>query len=234
VHSIRRVRAAWKVILADGRIEDADQVVLAVSGRVAAGLVSELDPELAAAIGGIVYSGVNLVALAFSVEDVPLALDGYGYLVTRPERLATLGVVWESSLFSGRAPSGTALLRVFLGGTREPDATLLDGHAAVRLARRELARVMHIRATPARVWTFRWPDAIAQYTVGHLDRVAAIRNRLRRHQGLDLCGASYDGVSFNHAIASGRRRARSLAAGLMSERASRRRSGSDDAAPAVA
>jgi oxygen-dependent protoporphyrinogen oxidase len=234
VRSIQRSGAAWRLALAGGGTADADQVVLAVSAKVAADLVSGVDRELAAALGGITYSGVNLVALAFKAEDVPRALDGYGYLVTRPERLATLGVVWESSLFPGRAPSGMALLRVFLGGARRPDAAWLDEEAAVRLARAELARVMHVRADPARAWTFRWPDAIAQYTIGHLDRVAAIRDRLRRHDGLEVCGASYDGVSFNHAIASGRRTARSLAARLVREGAYRRPSGSDEPAHAVA
>ena len=36
-------------------------------------------------------------------------------------------------------------------------------------------------------------------------------DRLRLHPGLAVCGTSYDGVSFNHAVKSGRLMARQLA-----------------------
>ena len=58
------------------------------------------------------------VALAYRAAAVTRPLTGYGYLVTRSENLSTLGVLWESSIFPGRAPQGTVLLRMFLGGAR--------------------------------------------------------------------------------------------------------------------
>ncbi|MEW5984672.1 MAG: protoporphyrinogen oxidase [Acidobacteriota bacterium] len=213
----RAFSGAWQLCTSDGRVLEADHVVLAVSARAAAGMIAHGDAELAEALSGIPASGVTLAALAYRVEDVPRSLDGYGYLVTRPEGLTTLGVVWESSLFPDRAPSGMALVRVFLGGARRRHVVGLGEERAVALAREELRAVLGIRAEPARTWAFRWPFAIAQYTVGHLDRVARIRACAGRHPGLHFCGASYDGVSFNHAIAGGRRLARALAATLPTE-----------------
>jgi oxygen-dependent protoporphyrinogen oxidase len=214
VRAVEPAPSGWWLRTNDERLIAADHVVLAVNARAAAKMLDRLDSDMVGALSGIPSSGVTLAALAYRVEDVPQSLDGYGYLVTRPEGLATLGVVWESSLFPGRAPAGMALLRVFLGGARRSDVLELDEGAAVGLARDELRPIMGIRAEPARTWAFRWPSAIAQYTVGHLDRVARIRACAARHSGLHLCGASYDGVSFNHAIASGRRLARDLAARL--------------------
>lgn len=200
----------WRVETDRGALE-ADELVLALAARTAAPLMAPLDWSLADALGRIPYSGVSVVALAYRQEDLNRELDGYGYLVTRPENLATLGVVWESSLFPGRAPAGMALLRVFLGGARRPALVRESEEGAEAIAREELRRVMGIEAAPARTWVFRWPHAIAQYTVGHLDRMAAIRDRAGRHRGLTLCGTSYDGVSFNHAIVAGRRAARRVA-----------------------
>jgi oxygen-dependent protoporphyrinogen oxidase len=211
VRSIEKRAGRWIVTTDHGEAIDADHVVLAVAARAAAPLVRDCDPALADALMTIPYSSVNLVALAYRTTDIPRALDGYGYLVTRPEGLSTLGVVWESSLFPGRAPEGLALLRVFLGGARKPAAAALDRDGAVALARAELQEVMGIAAAPARTWTFHWPAAIAQYNVGHADRIAAIRARLAANPGLDVCGTSYDGVSFNQAIASGTRMGRSIA-----------------------
>jgi oxygen-dependent protoporphyrinogen oxidase len=82
------------------------------------------------------------------------------------------------------------------------------------MARRELAEVMGIRAEPKHTSVFAWPEAIAQYTLGHLGRREAMRARVEQHAGLTLCGTSYDGVSFNHAVKSGREAARALAARL--------------------
>jgi protoporphyrinogen/coproporphyrinogen III oxidase len=214
VRATDRCGAGWRVVTGTGAAFDADRVVIATSARAAAPIVSDLDPDLGQALSAIPYSGVQLVALAYRVTDIPRALDGYGYLVTRPEQLATLGVVWESSLFPGRAPEGFALLRAVLGGARRPDVADLTEDAATEIARADLGRVMGITAAPARVWTFRWPQAIAQYTIGHADRIAAIRSHLSAHAGLTVCGTSYDGVSFNQAIAAGRAHARALAASL--------------------
>ena len=139
-------------------------------------MVTDLDEALSQALHAIPYSSVNLIALAYRTPDIPRALDGYGYLVTRPEGLSTLGVVWESSLFPGRAPEGYALLRAFLGGARRPEVARLNQADAIALARRELHRVLKISAEPARQWAFQWPSAIAQYNVGHADRLAQIRS----------------------------------------------------------
>ena len=207
VRSIEQRPGGWRVETDRGPL-DAGEVVLALAARAAAPLIAPLDWTLADALGRIPYSGVSVVALAYRQEDLPRELDGYGYLVTRPERLATLGVVWESSLFPGRAPAGMALLRAFLGGARQPDVVREGEAGAEAVTREELRRVMGITAEPARRWVFRWPHAIAQYTVGHLERMAIIRDRADRHRGLTLCGTSYDGVSFNHAIVGGRRAAR--------------------------
>lgn len=218
VHSIARRAGVWRVTTSAGDVFDAEHVVLAVSARAAAAILRTLDPALATSLDQIPFSGVSLVALAYRLTDVPRPLDGYGYLVTRPERLATLGVVWESSLFPGRAPEGMALLRVFLGGARRPDLANLGSDAAEAVARQELQQVLGITSAPARAWTFRWPGAIAQYTIGHGARVAAIRARLEQHPGLAVCGTSYDGVSFNQGIAAGRKLGRELAARCAAER----------------
>src|SRR5262249_2238340 len=126
------------------------------------------------------------------------------------EQLDTLGVVWESSLFEGRAAAGHVLIRAMLGGARRPEVPLLEPPALLERARRELATVLGIRARPARHWMWRWPNAITQYTRGHRERVAGGRALLPRHPGLELCGTSYDGISFTAAIISAERAAARL------------------------
>jgi oxygen-dependent protoporphyrinogen oxidase len=209
--SVRRDGHGWRVVLGDGRDVVADHVVFSLAARATAPLVEDVDSAWAASLRATEYAGLAVVALGYRTSELPRSLDGYGYLVTRPEQLSTLGVVWESSLFPGRAPEGHALLRVMLGGSRRPDVVDLADAPLVALARRELDRVMRLEAEPRLARVFRWPSAIAQYTVGHLERRAQVMAQAARHPGLWLCGTSYDGVSFNHAVRSARLTARALA-----------------------
>ncbi|HQZ39367.1 MAG TPA: protoporphyrinogen oxidase [Vicinamibacterales bacterium] len=218
VLAIERTGDTWRVTMSGSRTLEADHVVVAASARAAAPMVGVLDGRLAAALDRFEYAGLTVVALGYRATDLPRALDGYGYLVTRPEGLASLGVVWESSLFPGRAPEGAALLRVMMGGSRRPEVVKASDEQKVTLAQAELARVMGIEAMPRHVSVFTWPGAIAQYTVGHFQRRADVMDRLGRHPGLWMCGTSYDGVSFNHAVKSGRLTAHRLADRLWGDR----------------
>ena len=109
------------------------------------------------------------------------------------------------------------LLRVMLGGSRRPD--LVDGSEdeALRLAQRELAPVLGVVAAPLVTAVYRWPAAIAQYTIGHRERRECVERSVGRHAGLAICGTSYDGVSLNDAVKSGRQAATGVAARLWGE-----------------
>ena len=169
-----------------------------------------LDAELAEALDRIEAAPVAVSAFAFPQDALGRPLDGYGYLVTRASGLATLGVLWESSLFPGRAPAGMALVRVMMGGARTPHAAALDVEAAEALALAEMRPILGLSAEPSRRWRFPERGAIAQYTLGHAERVREIRRLAARHAGLALCGTSYDGVSFGAAVASAEKTAAEL------------------------
>jgi len=211
VVSVAPDATGWRVTTIDGATQRSDHLVLATAARVSAALVRGFAADLSAALASIPYSGLAVVALGVRAVDLSRPLDGYGYLVPRREDLATLGVLWESSIFPNRAPDGHALLRVFLGGARRPEVAAWDEATLVETARRELDAVLGLRGPVVVSRVFRWPEAIAQYTVGHRSRRDAIAGGLARHPGLQVCGTSYDGVSFNHAVASGHRTAHAIA-----------------------
>jgi oxygen-dependent protoporphyrinogen oxidase len=194
----------WRVRDANGRAFEADHVVCALPGSGAARLLEPLDDAAARALSGTPFASVAVVGLGVEASRLPVELDGYGYLVPRGEGFTTLGVVRDSALFPNRAPSGAALLRVVLGGPRDPAIATRPDDELVALARRELDLVVGGIGEPLGSWVFRRPFAIAQYVLGHQERTARARAHLTRHAGLHLCGTSYDGVSFGGAIASGR------------------------------
>ena len=201
------------VRLADGRREPCDAVVLAVPAPVAARLMSDASRDLARGLDQIRFAPVAAVHLGYKREDLAHPMDGFGFLVAPGEELRVLGCVFESVLFSGRAPAGHVLVRCILGGARDPAALDLDDAALVERAHQDLDRVLGVKGTPAHRNVVRWPRAIAQYTVGHQARVARAED-LADPLGVVLAGSSYHGVSINACAADAGRIAHRIAARL--------------------
>jgi protoporphyrinogen/coproporphyrinogen III oxidase len=206
--AVRRVRPrnpgnpeGWVVELEDGRLFDADAVVLAGSASSSATLVEGFDGILAGVLRQIPTAPLAVVCLGYETARVDRPLDGFGFLVPRGEGIATLGALWDSSIYPGRAPEGRSLIRVMMGGAHDASAVMLDEEALINRARADLETTMRLTIEPVFTQVFRHPAGIPQYTVGHLDRVATIDERMRRHPGLFLAGNSYRGVSINACIA---------------------------------
>lgn len=183
----------------------ADAVVLTLPATGAAALLDPLVPAAATALRAILYVGMRVFGLGFHRYDVPRPLDGFGFLVAPGERVRSLGVLWTSTIYPGRAPEGHVLVRVLAGGAVDPAMLDLPDDEALAVVRRDLLVTMGIAAEPAFVETATWREAIPQYTVGHLARVAAIERALGASPGLHLAGNAYRGVSVNDCVAEAQR-----------------------------
>jgi protoporphyrinogen/coproporphyrinogen III oxidase len=208
--SLRRTSRGYVVALADGGTLEADGVVVATPAFVTAGLLGELDVELAELHAEIPHASSVVVTLGFRAKEVPHPLGGYGYVVPRTEGSDVLACTWTSSKWEDRAPAGSVLLRVFAGRGGGGDLTTEDDGALVALAREEV-RLLGIRAEPTLVRVHRWPRGMPQYVLGHPERLERIEAALERHPGLALAGAAYRGVGIPDCIHSGEEAARRLA-----------------------
>jgi oxygen-dependent protoporphyrinogen oxidase len=88
----------------------------------------------------------------------------------------------------------------------EPDGVLVE------TARREFREILGITAEPEYVQVSRWRRAMAQYAVGHQERVRRIQERVAALAGLKLAGNAYDGIGIPDCIRLGRKAARELVA----------------------
>jgi oxygen-dependent protoporphyrinogen oxidase len=201
VTTVTRRGSIYLVRLADGRQIEADSVVLASAAPLAARTVAPLDDALAAALAGIVLAPMAVVCLGYAESRLPRPLDGFGFLAPRGEGVRLLGVLWDSSVYPGRAPAGKALMRVMLGGAHDPAVVALDDAALLDQVRADLRLTMGLDSPPDFVRVFRHPLGIPQYTVGHLDRLAAIDHRLASLPGFFLAGNSYRGIAINACVA---------------------------------
>lgn len=207
--SIERAGTRWRVRTESGESHTCDGVIVALPAHRIASLLraSGANEGLIDGLDAIPHGSAATVTFAFRREDVPHALDAFGFVVPAIEKRAVLASTWSSVKWPGRAPEGWELIRVFLGGPQDPEVILRDDDELTARAKRELEALMGISSAPAFTRIMRYPHAMPQYRVGHLERASAIENRVSRLLGLELAGNSLHGVGIPDAIASGERAA---------------------------
>ncbi len=186
VTRVHRNGDAWQVE-AGGQSLRAQRVVLATPAHVAARV---LDGELSSELAAIPYAGVATVNLAFSGSfTLPMAA---GFVIPAVEGRGTIACTFAHAKYPGRAPQGTVLLRAFVGGAMHEDRLALDDTTLIRQTLVDLRSYLGNLSEPRLARVHRWPKAMAQYVVGHQQRVARIR--ALTPDGLHLVGNGFDGV----------------------------------------
>lgn len=203
--SVRRIVrndpiSPWLVELLDGPPMEADAVLMAAEAHASARLIDAQDPGLALQLRAIPYASSIIVNVAYRRDQIRHPLDGFGAVVPAIEGRPILAVSFLSVKFPSRAPAGTALLRVFIGGATQPELCDLDDDAIGELVRQEMRDLIGASGDPLLMQVGRHPRAMPQYVLGHLDHVAAIRRKLARHPRLYLTGIAFDGVGIPDCI----------------------------------
>ena len=173
----------------------ADAVVLASPAYEQAAVLEQLNPKLAEEIAGIPYNRIAVVALGYRREHCPGTFDGFGYIAPQNTRRDLLGVQWCSSIFPDRAPEGFVLWRALCGGVHRAEQLDWDDDRLAKAVHDEIKLAMGVTGEPVFRRIVRWPRAIPQYVIGHLDRVARIDALAAAHPGLFLTGNAYRGVA---------------------------------------
>jgi oxygen-dependent protoporphyrinogen oxidase len=187
-----------------------DAVVVAVPAYVAGQMLHGLDAPLAKELFAIDYASAATVTFAWPREAIPHALDAFGFVVPAIENRQIIASTWASVKYPGRAPEGKALIRVFLGGYTGQHLLERADDDLIGMARRELAQLIGVTAEPDFTKVVRYPKAMPQYHVGHLERVARIEARVAQHPRFALAGNAYRGVGIPDAVRSGEQAAQRL------------------------
>jgi oxygen-dependent protoporphyrinogen oxidase len=208
VVSIERTKHHWKSpykIRCEGnQAYEADAIILALPVHACATFFPTLPEDLADAFRAIPYSSAITVNLGFDEEVAAALPPGFGFLVPRKERSRLLACTFVHRKFPNRAPRGKALLRCFLGGTRDPEVMNLSNNEIIPLVRQELRNILGLEVAPLFSLISRWPSAMAQYTVGHEDHIMRITNLLEKYPRLYLAGNAYSGIGLSDCIRTGR------------------------------
>lgn len=195
---------------AEGDIE-ADTVLLSLPAERAARLIADTAPAAMKPLSEISTAPIAVIMLGYNdCNAFARPVNGFGFLVPRGEDLGLLGTLYCHDIFPGQAPPGSLFLRAMVGGARAPEAVRDEDDALLVRVRSSLAGVLGADPEPDRAWVIRWEHGISQYTVGHLDRVAAAE-AAAADAGIELAGSPYRGVSVNDCIRQARAAARRIA-----------------------
>uniref|UniRef100_A0A8C1QZN8 Protoporphyrinogen oxidase n=1 Tax=Cyprinus carpio TaxID=7962 RepID=A0A8C1QZN8_CYPCA len=209
VKSLNMNSGGWEIKLDDGVSLKADHVISTLPASELASVLPPAAQPLLEELRAIALVTVAVVNLEY--EGFILPVTGFGHLVPSSEDPGLLGVVYDSVPFPQHNRSGglTTRLTVMMGGAwfeqtfGHPDSvtkqTLLD--------RATQAVTSHLGVNSQPVWSY---VGLLKLCVPFLIS-EKMRQYISNHNlPLTLAGASYDGVSVNDVIFSGRTAAEGL------------------------
>ena len=202
VQAVAPEAGSW-VVSAGLQSDEFDAVILALPTKAAANLLQRCGPQLAAELGAIEYSSSVTVALGYDKQVRDSLPPGFGFLVPRSEGKRMLAATFVHNKFPHRAPEDRAILRCFLGGARGEQMLALSEEEILSIVREELDQILQLRAEPLFTRVFKWRGAMAQYGVGHLERLERIEALRQKLPGLALAGNGYSGIGVPDCVRSG-------------------------------
>jgi protoporphyrinogen/coproporphyrinogen III oxidase len=180
-----------------------DAVIIAVPAGAAAALLPPCSPELAQELSAVNYTSSVTVTLGYGQKVRSSLPPGFGFLVPRSEGKQMLAATFVHNKFPHRAPEDRGLIRCFLGGVRNEQVLELSDDQILRTVLDELRQIVSVTADPLFARVYKWTSAMAQYGVGHLERLQRIERLCQRLPGLALAGNAYHGIGVPDCVRSG-------------------------------
>lgn len=203
VVSINHTNKQW-VLETNAGSETADAVVLATSAQNAAKLLTSVSPTSSSRLSDIEHASVSLVSFAFKNSDINIPKDQSGFLVPR-----SAGMLMTACSFSGNKwahlDDGTqTLIRVSSGRADDQRHDRLSDEELVEHLTDDLAITLGLDSQPLEFRVTRWPTALAQFKIGHSQRMKETIDLLADEApGVFISGSYHFGVGIPASVRSG-------------------------------
>ena len=198
---IERRHDGYRVQL-EGEVSiEGDALVLAVPAFVASDLLGDLNPLAAGELAEIDYASVATACFVWPSGSVDVPHDASGLLVPSREGRTLAAATWFSQKWPHLAPpDGRIVVKAFAGrAAGDAEAGMSDDRLLTALLD-DLTAAIDVTARPLAAQVMRWPRALPQYAVGHLDRIGRIEEALRSTPRIHLAGAAYAGTGISDTV----------------------------------
>jgi protoporphyrinogen/coproporphyrinogen III oxidase len=191
------------IVSAGSQSDHFDAVIIAAPAHAAASVLQSANDALARELAAINYSSSITVTLGYD-EKVRRSLPpGFGFLIPHSAGHRMLAATFVHNKFPHRAPENRAIVRCFLGGARDEAILDYSDQQILQIVRDELRGIIALNAEPLFTRVYKWRSAMAQYSVGHIERVARIQKLCEKFPGLALAGNGFNGIGVPDCVRSG-------------------------------
>uniref|UniRef100_A0A3Q3VYM4 Protoporphyrinogen oxidase n=1 Tax=Mola mola TaxID=94237 RepID=A0A3Q3VYM4_MOLML len=208
VKQISPSASGWTIHLEDG-VVSADHIISALPAKALSSALPSSCQPLIQQLQDIHTVTVAVVNLEYEGSILPVT--GFGHLIPSSEDRGILGVVYDSVPFPqhNRPDTTTTRLTVMMGGAwfdevfGDPDTVMKE--ALLETATRAVQCQLGVTTEPSWSWVALQKDCIPQYYQGHFRKIDLMRSFIKKNNlPLSLIGSSYEGVSVNDVVFSGR------------------------------
>ena len=190
-------------------VERFDAIIIAAPIDAARALLEPIDNRIAELMEMDASSAV-VVGFGFANAAHFTIPSGFGFLVPPGSGSLLLAATFMDQKFPDRVPENGRLLRAFFGGAAADRLMRCGNDEIASITRLELARILGPLPEPQVTVVRRWPRSLPQYSVGHLDRMAELTDRVHAINGLTLLGNGYHGVGLPDLIRDARKAVRTI------------------------
>ncbi|SFA81769.1 oxygen-dependent protoporphyrinogen oxidase [Lentibacillus halodurans] len=202
VDHVEKKDHGYHVLLSNGEVYKADAVVMATPHDTLPKMFSQFD--VFDAFHDIPSTSVANVAMAFDESAIKQDIDGTGFVVSRNSNFRITACTWTHKKWPNAAPDGKALVRCYVGRPTDQSVVHLSDEEITDIVLNDLNKTMNISEQPEFSVISRWNNAMPQYTVGHTEQIAKVREDMQdKLPGLFLAGSSYEGVGIPDCIDQG-------------------------------
>ena len=124
-------------------------------------------------------------------------------LIPKKEGFNSLGTLFTSSIFGGRAPEGQHTFTTYIGGAMNPDRALMDEEQMTALVMEDLDKLLGVKGEPVFKHLSVHRQAIPQYTPEYKGFLQKMDELEKGAKGLYLAGHYRHGISVSDSILSG-------------------------------
>jgi oxygen-dependent protoporphyrinogen oxidase len=138
-----------------------------------------------------------LATVVFGFKNDLRLPPGFGFLTPEQEQRFTLGTLFSSNMFPGRAPEGHVVFETLIGGRRHPERLDLDDRTLTEKAFDDVRDILHLPRMPAYSAVLRSDGAIPQLERNYPSLIAWREKFLAARPGLYICGFGWEGIGLN-------------------------------------
>jgi oxygen-dependent protoporphyrinogen oxidase len=190
VEGIATADGAWVLHTPSGPLH-ADAVVLTLDAAATRHLLEPVARDVSADLEQIPNVSIGLVLMVYPEGTAERLPAGTGFVA--PDGATPMSAcTWTSSVWPEPGFGTRAVLRCIVGAAGEEALLEADDAEIVEACARHIAALVPLPERPDASAVVRWPDAVPRYRLGHVARVARIRERLPA--GIFVSGRAFDGI----------------------------------------